>query len=288
MRTANLTTRQAAHLLNVSEATIKRWADDGVLKSEKTVGGHRRYGIESIGRLRGQSKLRDKAAVAPRAVKRKTKPLPSPDDFLRLILAGDELEAGAALVDAYLAHHSLESIFESTVTQAMNMLGDSWLEGSVTVADEHMATRVVFTAIQKLRGVIVPDEPNGLTAIGCAIEGELHEMAVHLIEVLLESRGWKVINLGANTPLFSLPKMVIKQQPELVCISAHEISDLDRATMEFAQLSRVAAKSKTKIVLGGEAFRSPKIRVRFPADFYPGDFYAFSKLTTKLLKGRDN
>jgi len=284
MRTAKLTTKQVAHLLNVSEATIKRWADDGVLKSEKTVGGHRRFGIESVGKLRGQSKLQGEAAVVSKVVKKK--PLPSVDEFLQLILAGDELETSAVLVDAYLAHHSLDSIFETTVTPAMHTIGNLWFEGSLTVAEEHMATRAVLTAIQKLRGVIVPQKPNGLNAICCASEGELHELAVHLVEVILESKGWNVINLGANTPLFSLEKMVSKRRPQLVCLSAHAISDLDRATMEFAQLRRVATKLKTKIVLGGEAFRNDQMRVRFSADFYQKDLHAFSSLIAKLMKGR--
>ena len=288
MRTAKLTTKHVARLLSVSEATVKRWADDGVLTSEKTVGGHRRFGIESIAQLRREKSLQSGAAPTAKVVKKKAKPLPSADDFLRLILAGDELEAGAALVDAYLAHHSLDSICETIVTQAMHEVGDLWLKGSVTVADEHMATRVVLTAIQRVRGVMEPHEPNGLTAICCTSEGELHELPVHLVELILESKGWNVINLGANTPLFSLQEMVSRRRPQLVCISAHTIADLDRATAEFVQLRRVAIRLGTKIVLGGEAFRNPRMRVRFPADFYPGDFHAFSKLTTKLLKGRDN
>ena len=283
MRTARLTTTHVARLLSVSEATVKRWADDGVLASEKTVGGHRRFGIESIAQLRREKNLPGGAAVA-KAVKKRAKPLPSPDHFLRLILAGDELEASATLVDAYLAHHSLDSIFETTVTRAMHQLGDLWLKGSVTIADEHLATRVVLTALQKLRGVMAPHEPNGLKAICCASEGELHELAVHLVTLILESKGWNVINLGANTPLFSLQEMVSRQRPELICISARAIADLDRATTEFTQLRRVANKLEAKIVLGGEAFRNPNMRVRFPADFFPADFPALSRLAVKLTK----
>ena len=284
MRTARLTTRHVARLLSVSEATVKRWADDGVLTSEKTVGGHRRFGIESIAQLRREKNLQGGAAPVSRLVKKKAKPLPSTDDFLRLILAGDELEAGAALVDAYLAHHSLDSIFEITVTQAMHQVGDLWLKGSVTVADEHLATRVVLTALQKLRGVMAPQEPNGLNAICCAIEGELHELAVHLVTLILESKGWNVINLGANTPLFSLQEMVSRQRSQLVCISARTIEDLDRAAAEFANLRRVANRLEARIVLGGEAFRNPNMRVRFPADFFPVDFPALSRLAVKLTK----
>lgn len=63
MRTAKLTTKHVARLLSVSEATVKRWADDGVLTSEKTVGGHRRFGIESIAHLRRERNLKGEAPV---------------------------------------------------------------------------------------------------------------------------------------------------------------------------------------------------------------------------------
>ena len=284
MRTARLTTKHVARLLSVSEATVKRWADDGVLTSEKTVGGHRRFGIESIARLRRERSLHGGAAPVAKVVKKKTKALPSADDFLRLILAGDESEAGAALVDAYMAHHALDSIFETIVTQAMHQVGDLWLKGSVTVAEEHLATRVVLTAVQKLRSVMVPHEPNGLSAICCGSEGDLHELAVHLVTLVLESKGWNVLNLGANTPLFSLQEMVSRQRPQLVCISARTIANLDRAAAEFAQLRRVANRLEARIVLGGEAFRDPNMRVRFPADFFPADFPALSRLAVKLTK----
>ena len=288
MRTTQLTTKQVARLLNVSEATVKRWADNGVLKPEKTVGGHRRFGIEAIARLRRDKNLKSNSTSTVKVSRKRTKPLPSSDHFLRLILAGDELEAGATLVEAYLAHHSLDSLLQTTVTEAMHRLGDLWLKGSVTIADEHMATRVVLTAIQKLRGVMLQHEPNGWTAICCAIEGELHELPVHLVELILESEGWQVINLGANTPLFSLQELVSKQRPRVVCISARTIADLDRATAEFAQLRRVANRLAAKIVLGGEAFRNPDVRGRFAADFFPGDFRALSRWAVKLAQEKVN
>ncbi|HET6978747.1 MAG TPA: B12-binding domain-containing protein [Pyrinomonadaceae bacterium] len=282
MRTARLTTKHVARLLNVSEATVKRWADDGVLASEKTVGGHRRFGIESVAQLRRESNLQGEAETVAKGVKKNTRPLPSADDFGRSILAGDELEAGAMLVDAYLAHHSIDSIFETIVTPAMHQVGDLWFKGSVTVADEHLATRVALVALQMLRSVTAPHEPNGLTAICCGGEGDLHELPVHLVTLILESKGWKVIDLGANTPLFSLQEMVSRKRPQLVCISARTIADFERTAAEFVQLRRVANRLKAKIVLGGEAFRNPDMRVRFPADFFPADFPALSRLAVKL------
>ncbi|MDC9719436.1 MAG: response regulator [Gammaproteobacteria bacterium] len=45
---SELTTRQAATLLNVSVRTIQLWVEKGALQAWKTAGGHRRISVESI------------------------------------------------------------------------------------------------------------------------------------------------------------------------------------------------------------------------------------------------
>jgi len=47
-----LTTRQAAKHLGVGTTSIKRWADEGVLRCERTAGGHRRFRLAEIERFR--------------------------------------------------------------------------------------------------------------------------------------------------------------------------------------------------------------------------------------------
>ncbi|MEP6820262.1 MAG: helix-turn-helix domain-containing protein [bacterium] len=83
MSTANLTTKEVARLLHVSEATVKRWADGGTLRSEKTVGGHRRFSIHAIASLRRERSIgRESKLPAGETPARKHPPGPS---FLRRI-----------------------------------------------------------------------------------------------------------------------------------------------------------------------------------------------------------
>ena len=42
---------------DVSESTIKRWADAGLLKCQKTVGGHRKFGLDEVSRFQNRSGL---------------------------------------------------------------------------------------------------------------------------------------------------------------------------------------------------------------------------------------
>ena len=166
----------------------------------------------------------------------------------------------------------------------MHQVGELWFEGTITVADEHLATRVVLSALQKLRGIVLPAEPTGLKAICCGIEGDLHELPIHLVEIILEAEGWDAKNLGPNLPLFALREMVAQQRPHLVCISARTIADLDRATAEYAQLRKVTGKLGATVVIGGEGFRDKTFRQRFPSDFYAEDFSGLSKFVRALTK----
>src|ERR1043165_8078878 len=52
-----LTTRQLARMWQVSEATIKRWADAGRLHPARTVGGHRRFALSEVLRFQNEQGL---------------------------------------------------------------------------------------------------------------------------------------------------------------------------------------------------------------------------------------
>jgi len=287
MATANLTTKDVARLLLVSEATVKRWADDGLLLPKKTAGGHRRFSIQSVALFRRKQGL---APAAPSPAKRVSKKvpgrLPAAESFADLLLSENETEATAQLIDAYLQDHALATLFDTTITNAMHHVGDLWFNGTITIADEHLATRVMLSALQKLRGIVVPGQATGLKAVCCGIEGDLHELPIHLAEIILESEGWDTSNLGPNTPLFTLRDMVAQKKPDLVCVSARSIVDLHRATTEYAQFRKTVEKINGATVLGGEAFRDSNFRQRFPAEFYAESFSGLSTFLKKLARKR--
>jgi excisionase family DNA binding protein len=288
MAAANLTTREVARLLLVSEATVKRWADDGLLLPKKTVGGHRRFSIQSVARFRREQGIAPAAQSPTKRVRKKVVPgrLPSVESFGDLLLSENEAEATAQLIDAYLRDHALATLFDTTITNAMHRVGDLWFNGTITIADEHLATRVMLSALQKLRGIVVPGQATGLNAVCCGIEGDLHELPIHLAEILFESDGWDTSNLGPNTPLFTLRDMVARKKPDLVCVSARSIVDLDRATTEYAQFRKTIEKINGAMVLGGEAFRDSNFRQRFPAEFYAESFSGLSTFLKELARKR--
>jgi len=164
---ANLTTKEVARLLQVSEATVKRWADDGLLHSSKTAGGHRRFSTQSIASLRREKGIGPAPAAHRPQEKSRAASLHSSANLIELLLGGEEKEAAAFLIHAYMEGQSLAALFDKTITEAMQEVGELWFRGTITIADEHLATRVLLSALQKLRGIVVPAGPSGLKAICC-------------------------------------------------------------------------------------------------------------------------
>jgi excisionase family DNA binding protein len=280
-----LTTKEVARLLGVSEATIKRWADGGLIQSEKTAGGHRRFGLAGIASFQrqGEKPLRASASAAG---KHQSRAKISVTEFFNHLVGGHEHATGALLIDGYLHGESLASLFDRVVTPAMHQIGESWYRGELTIADEHLATRTAIAALQKLRSVIQLAPVSEFKALICGIEGDLHELPIHLSHALLEADGWEVIDLGPNTPFFALVESVTKQRPQLLCISAKLMTDPDRLARDYGPLHKAARKVGCAIVLGGDAFADKLLRQRFPSEFYAKGFKQLMEFTSALVQTR--
>lgn len=283
-----LTTQQLARMWAVSEATIKRWADAGLLDFTRTVGGHRRFAPEAAARFERERGLGRKsaalrattvfaakgAAVAPAAPPRtvQTPWTKTADEFFDAIIAGQEGKSSAVILKSFLDGGAVADILDEAVAPALRRVGSLWHGGELSVADEHFATRTAVRALDSFNSSVRRRHASGRVAICCAAEGELHEVPVLCLQVLLESEAWRVRSLGGNTPFFALADAVEKYRPELVCVSSTVRAELERSAREFPQLLAAAEGCGALLVLGGEGFRNEGLRRRFPADLHADSF----------------
>lgn len=283
-----LTTSQLARMWAVSEATIKRWADAGLLNFTRTVGGHRRFAPEDAARFQRERGMGPESARGPAAqvtakgsVKvsrarstraRAPKPSTYRGAFLEAVVKGWEAEGSAVLLGAMLDGVAVSDILDSVAAPAMHQVGALWQAGELGIADEHLATRTVVRSLESLSVSVRRRYAGPRVAVCCASEGELHEVSVLGLQVLLESDAWRVRNLGGNTPFFALADAVTKHRPELVCVSSTMGAELERSAREYPQLLSAARACGARVVLGGEGFREESVRRRFPADLHAGSF----------------
>lgn len=280
-----LTTREVARICRVSDATVKRWASAGLIDSEKTKGGHRRFRAEEVATFQSKNGLGlsnqsgDISLVTALDRSRIRKEHGGTEVFNSLI-CGCEEEVANHLIKHVLDGVSIEAVFDEVLCPELNRIGRLWMEGKISVAEEHLASRTVLYALYKLRKVIPASESNHKLAICCGIEGDHHALPTDFARLVFETYGWTVLNFGPNTPLFSATIEIKKNKPELLCLSATLIENLDRVTNDFSDLVSVARSNNCKIIVGGRGFADERIRDRFPADYFPSSFSDLSQIIT--------
>ena len=278
-----LTSKQAARLLGVSEASVKRWAEDGLLPAEKTAGGHRRFRPEDVAAFRrtkfgrGDGHLPQAEGAAASASQNEHARYAPKSGELRAamfesLVAGHAEEASALLVNLHLHGHTVASIADGTLCPALQKIGDLWHAGELSIAQEHVATRTALEALQTLRGAIGSSESGEPTAICCSVEDDFHELPVHVAALVLEAGGWDTVTLGTSTPFYALAEAVLRFGPRLVCVASTVMGDLDRAAREYGGFREAAARVGASVVLGGAGFAGEVLRQRFPAKLHADDF----------------
>jgi MerR family transcriptional regulator, light-induced transcriptional regulator len=274
-----LTTRQLSRVWLVSEATIKRWADAGQLRSSRTIGGHRRFPLAEVMRFQTERGLGAATAGAYVAAATTTKGTATFDaeeaaeHFFEAVRSGHVGEATALLLEARLLGVGLDVIFDEVVAASLRRVGDFWFDARMSVADEHLATCTARRAVESLAASI--RRGGGAhtgAAVCCAAEEEMHTVAVLCAQAMLEGAGWEVRNLGGHTPFFALAEYVERQKPSLVCVSSTLQLALEHNARDYVQLAQAARTCGSRVVLGGDGFRGQSVRVRFPADLHAESF----------------
>ncbi len=282
-----LTTKEVARLCRVSDATVKRWDDAGVLQSERTNGGHRRFRAEEVARFQHKQKLGlkqshgDESVVAA-SIRRSDNRSNSSSSFYHALVTGSEESATDTLIGEYLRGETLAAIFDRLICPAMHEIGERWYKGELSVAKEHLATRTATSAIQKLRSRLPVPETTDKIAVCCTAENDFHEFPIHLAQITIENEGWEVMNFGSNMPLYSLAEEVLQHSPSAICISATIISDFERLGRDYKDFREQTAKQKIPIVLGGGGFKDERIRARFPAEIYAKNFTELAEFIENL------
>lgn len=274
-----LTTKEVARLCRVSDATVKRWQAAGLLASERTSGGHRRFRAEEVARFQRAQNLGRRKCVGDESVvsaltgqQRHDSKIHSDSIFFRAVMKGCEEAAANYLINEYLQGKSAAEICDRIICPAMSQIGELWAAGKINITEEHLASRVALNAVYKLRQALFVSEVTDKLAMCCAPSGDFHELPTHLAQMTIENAGWETMNFGANTPFEDFAREILRHTPALVCISITIMPDAESLAREYKRLRARIAKLGIPVLVGGRAFADESARQKFPAEFHARSF----------------
>lgn len=206
--------KEFAEAIGVSESSVKRWVDQGVLGAARTAGGHRRIAREDALRWLRENQtpvVRPELLGLPETtgtVGRSTPLDQAAERFFDILSTGRDIEARGLIAGLFIAGHSAASIADEIIRPALARIGTLWEHGEDVIFIEHRATSICIEAVQELRGLL-PDlesrsgRPSTAApvAVGGAPPGDPYLVASMLASVALAEAGFHTVNLGPETPI---------------------------------------------------------------------------------------
>lgn len=243
----------------VSPELLRAWERRyGLLRPVRSTGGLRLYTPADVERVRVMRRhladglaAAEAAALALRAdaddqaAPMALRPDAARDDLADALEGFDEPRA-QAIFDRLLAVVTVETLLGDVVLPYLHELGDRWQRGDASVAQEHFASSIVRGRLLGLaRGWGLGLGP---TAVLACLPGEQHDLGLIAFGLALRARGWRIVYLGADSPIETVEEISRRRDPSLAVLSG--VSG-ERLQPVVPQLRALAGRQR--LAVGGAA-----------------------------------
>lgn len=143
----------------------------------------------------------------------------------------------------------LVSGVDDTVTEVimpvLKQVGDAWESGELSVLHEHFVSSTFRGVLGELRMPVQGDQVR--TAVLACPPRELHDLPLELFGAMLHARWWRVVSLGANTPMTAIADAV-----RFLGADACVLAGVRRSAFESRMPSLTRLGTRVPVFLAGE------------------------------------
>ncbi len=170
------------------------------------------------------------------------------DATRRTVMAAVRELDGPTVRDALL-QSLLTAGVDATVTEVampvLRQVGDGWQSGELGVLHEHFVSSAIRGVLGEFRMPVHGERVR--TAVLACPPHELHDLPLELFGAMLHSRWWRVVSLGANTPMGAVNDAV-----RYVGADACVLAGVRRSAFESRMPSLSRLGERVPLFLAGE------------------------------------
>lgn len=174
-----------------------------------------------------------------------------------LIEINENLQKGRSkavcnLVETALAEKLDPKDIMQSLLDGMNTIGEKFKRDEVFVPDVMIAARAMNNGLAKLKPYLAEA---GVTTVGKAcigtVKGDLHDIGKNLVKMMLEGKGFEVIDLGVDVAPETFVKTAIEQNCDVICCSALLTTTMTAMDEVVKAAEAAGIRDKVKIMVGG-------------------------------------
>jgi MerR family transcriptional regulator, light-induced transcriptional regulator len=260
----DLTSREFAEALGVSESSVKRWVDDGAIQAHRTTGGHRRIPLSAAIAFIRRNRM---VPVNPHLLS-----LPAPPalgeidasgaDWLADALMRDEVDQVRAIITGrYLSGADVAAIGDGLIGPVLDRIGHLWKSRGDGILIEHRAVTMCVQVMSELATWLPPLREGARSAVAAAGPQDPYLLPPLLTSLVLRERGMAARNLGPMTPPETIAIAAERYKPRLVAISI-SVPPEPAVAAKWIPLAELLGRSGAKVMLGGRCADSIPVGLR--------------------------
>jgi MerR family transcriptional regulator, light-induced transcriptional regulator len=247
--------KQLAQGIGVSEASIKRWCDKGILATSRTGGGHRRIPLESVITFLKENQYElirpDILGLPTGAGRGEWTYEQARKHFASALEAGDEVKSRQIVLDLYLAGHSIAGICDRVITPVFHQMGDKWDHGEVAVYQERRAVEILHRLLYSLREILPAPSQAAALAIGATLTGDPYSLPGLMVELTLQESGWQAFFYGCELPVDTICAAIQESKPDLFWLSVSAVESIESFLKDYPKIYETCESEKVLLALGG-------------------------------------
>lgn len=167
------------------------------------------------------------------------------------VLAGDVRAAEITARDAIDAGLPEAVIDDHVIRPSLVLVGDLWADGSISVADEHLATAISVRVLMLLHEAFrVARRRATLRVLLAGAQGEHHVVGLEMAASVIRHAGYDVRPLGADVPVAAIAAAVARHRPAVIGFTTATVLTAVHLPAAFAAVREVAPD--IGILVGGQ------------------------------------
>jgi 5-methyltetrahydrofolate--homocysteine methyltransferase len=143
--------------------------------------------------------------------------------------------------------------FPNAIIPAMDEVGRRMRECEFFIPEVLIAARAARGATDLLRPLLVGDaavRPVGTVVCG-TIKGDLHDIGKNIVAMMLESAGFRIVDLGVDVSPEKIVQAVREENANVVALSALLTTTMVNMKAAIEALTAAGLREKVKVLVGG-------------------------------------
>ncbi len=208
-------------------------------------------------------------------------------------LIDDVLQGNVAAVRAHVkkaleAGMDIMEIVDEGLLKAMKIIGDRFDRNEIYVTELLISARAVHVGLEEIKPHMVNEVlPNSGRIVIGSVAGDLHDLGKNLVALVLQAKGYEVIDLGVDISASAFADAVNEYKPEVLCLSALLTTTVLEIETVITALKDAHLRHRVDVVVGGAAVNQEKA-TQMGADGYGADAVSGASLIGALIEKRRN